>query len=129
MHGQLRRQHLGVHEVPAVLLRRIGQDTEAVQRRERRFLAMEVGHVREVPPLLQEVARAGEVVHPRLRERRPGFVAVEVLPENRQRQARLQVIEWLVDRRMDDWTVHTPRELQVDHGPQVCGRERPRRVR
>src|SRR5206468_7439348 len=98
------------------------------KRRQRRLLAIKKGDVGEVATLLKHEAAAGYVVDPWFGHFGPGLVPVEILPEDREREARQLVIGGLMDRRVDNGPVDAVGELEVDKAAKVGRSESPWRI-
>ena len=120
--AELMGQNVGVGEIETVTVGRIRDGVLGIQTGERSLLAIKIGHVRDVPPLLQHEAVARDIVDPRLGHLGPAFMPVEILSENGERQPRQLVIDRLVNRCVDNRPVHAQREFQVDDAPQIVGR-------
>ena len=112
-------QRIGIDEVPCMGGWRIGHRALDVKFGQRAFLAIEIGQVRHVAPLLQHQRSTRQVVDPRPGHFAPGFVAAEVLSEHAEREARNLVIHWLVDRGVDHRAVHAIDIGQVDDPLQI----------
>ena len=121
-------QAVGVDVVEAIARRHIRR-LILKDRGEVGIFAVEVNHVRAEVPLLKQVAAARNVVHPGTGLFRPGFVAVEPLPEGPQRHSRRLAHQRLVRRLVNHKAVDAVQQFLVGRRLQRRRRPRPGRTR
>ncbi len=76
------QQHVGIDVVIAIAGRNVRIRSISEQAGERRFLAIEIGDVGDVAPLLQQIGAAGDVADPGPGLLGPGVQPVERLAED-----------------------------------------------